>query len=241
MEFGRLTEFEPMPPVTHDFADGDALAHALARAVASDLGRAIAARGAALLAASGGRTPLKFLRALAQQPLAWNKVIVTLVDERWVAPTHERSNAALVISNLLQGNAAAAQFVPLYEPGAADPETGLAAVSARIGRLALPFDAVVLGMGDDGHTASFFPHGDHLAAALDARSTVRVLPMGAPGAGEPRITLTLPVLVGAHSLYLHIEGTRKREVLHAAESDDSLPISTVLRHSSTPVQIYWCA
>ncbi len=226
--------------VTHDFVDSDALAFALARAVASDLVRAIAARGTALLAVSGGRTPLKFFRALAQQQLAWDKVTITLVDERWVPPTHERSNAALVLANLLRGDAAAAKFTPLYEPGASDPESALAEVSARIGRLALPCDAVVLGMGDDGHTASFFPGGDHLAAALDPHGKARVLPMRAPGAGEPRITLTLPVLVDAHALYLHIEGTRKHEVLRAAESNDSLPISAVLHYARVPVQIYWC-
>lgn len=230
-----------MQIITHDFVDADALALALARAIASDLARAIAARGSALLAVSGGRTPLKFFRALAQQSLPWDKVTITLVDERWVAPTHERSNAALVLANLLHGDAAAARFVPLYESGVLDPEHGLAAVSARIGKLALPFDAVVLGMGDDGHTASFFPGGDHLAAALDARGKALVLPMRAPDAGEPRITLTLPVLVDARSLYVHVEGTRKREVLRAAESGDALPISAVLHHAHTPVQIYWCA
>ena len=202
--------------------------------------RAIAARGSALLAVSGGRTPLKFFRALAQQPLAWDQVTVTLVDERWVPAAHERSNAGLVLANLLHGDAAAAKFVQLYESGAPDPEAGIAAVSARIGRLALPFDAVVLGMGDDGHTASFFPQGDHLAAALDPRGTALALPMRAPAAGEPRITLTLPVLVDAHALYLHIEGTRKREVLDDAVTNASLPIHAVLRETRAPVQIYWC-
>jgi 6-phosphogluconolactonase len=230
---------------THEFADADALAHALARAVAGDLVRAIAARGTALLAVSGGRTPLKFFRTLAQQALAWDKVTVTLVDERWVPPEHERSNARLVQANLLQGVAAAARFVPLFEAAFADPEQALSVVVARIVMLDLPFDALVLGMGEDGHTASFFPGGDNLARATDPATPDFVLPMRAPDAGEPRITLTLPPIVDSRNLYLHIEGGHKRRVLwdaeHADAADRTLPVSNVLRNARAPLQVYWCA
>jgi 6-phosphogluconolactonase len=106
----------------------------------------------------------------------------------------------------------------------------------------LPIDALVLGMGDDGHTASFFPGGDHLAEAIDAHTRAIVLPMRAPAAGEARITLSLPVVIAAHSLYLHIEGEKKKTVLqNALASDSQLPISAVLRHAHSPVQIFWCA
>ena len=111
--------------------------------------------------------------------------------------------------------------------------------------LPLPFDALVLGMGHDGHTASFFPGGDHLAAALDPAGTKRVLPMRAPDAGEPRVTLTLPAILAARHRYLHIEGTDKREVLRQAVADEgdgnAYPIRSVLAPAASPLHIYWTA
>jgi 6-phosphogluconolactonase len=228
----------------HRFNDGAQLAQGLAASVAGDLARGIAERGQALLAVSGGKTPLRFLQALAQQALDWSKVTVTLVDERWVPPTDPRSNEAFVRANLLQGAAAAAQFVPLYQTGAATPEDGAHLVTARMALLDLPFDALVLGMGEDGHTASFFLGGDHLAEATDPKADVVVLPMRAPGAGEPRITLTLPVILDSRAIYLHIEGERKREVLETARfvaaTNRSFPVSAVLRNARAPIEVYWC-
>lgn len=226
----------------HDFDTPAALATALAAAVARSLKKGIAARGAASLALSGGRTPELFFAALAQQDLEWAKVTVTLVDDRWVPLDSPRSNEALLRRSLLQGPAAAAHLVGLVT-GAATPSEGLEAVSAQIAALPLPLDAVVLGMGTDGHTASFFPQGDRLAEALDPTGQALVLPMQAPGAGEPRITLTLPLILAARAVYLHIEGTEKAEVLEAALQDgpaEEMPIRAVLRHSARPPETYWC-
>jgi 6-phosphogluconolactonase len=231
--------------VEHDFADAEQLADALAIAVAADMKSAIAARGHALLAVSGGKTPARFFARLSQQPLAWEQVTVTLVDERWVAPTHARSNEGLVRSTLLQGAAAAANFVPLYEDGFAAPEDALFSVTTRIVILDLPFDALVLGMGEDGHCASFFPDGDNLAEATNPHTTAIVLPMHAPSAGEPRITLTLPIVLDSRAIYLHIEGERKRRVLQdaasVAESNRAFPITAVLHNTQVPLQVFWCA
>lgn len=236
---------DPTAPIEwHRYADGQALAAALAQAVADDLRAALGARNVASLAVSGGNTPKAFLRALSAQALDWSRVSVTLVDERWVAEDHERSNAALVRRQLLVGPAAAARFLPLYRelPG---PEAALDLLERDLAALGLPLDVVVLGMGSDGHTASFFPGGDRLAEALDLAGPATVLPMRAPAAGEPRITLTLPALLAARHLYLHIEGADKQALLaraaSAAAADLRYPVSAVLRHARVPVGVYWSA
>ena len=222
----------------HPFPDGDAVASALAQAVADDLRAALALRGCASVALSGGTTPRRFLEALSRQPLDWANVAVTLVDERWVPDDHARSNARLVKTHLLQHAAAGARFVPLHR-GTATPDEALAEVAAD---LPATLDVAVLGMGADGHTASFFPGGDRLAEAMDPATTATVLPMRAPGAGEPRITLTLPVLRAAGRLYLHIEGGEKRQVLQQALSGQGAgagyPIRGVLQALHAPLQVY---
>lgn len=225
-----------------DFPDPQALAETLALSVADDLRAALAERGDASLALSGGNTPKVFMQALALQPLDWPRIAVTLVDERWVPESNPRSNAALIRANLLQGPAAEARFVPLYRD-TPEPEQALAEVESDLATLPSPFDALVLGMGNDGHTASFFPGGDRLAAALDPSTTALLLPMRAPGAGEPRITLTLPPVLAARHLYLHIEGADKRQVLGDALSGEGpgagYPIRSVLEQARSPVQVYW--
>ncbi len=228
----------PMPLRWHTQAAMPALAAALADAVAATLRRALASRGRATLALSGGTTPGPFLAALATRALDWTRVIVTLADERWVPVGHPRANATLVRDTLLQGAAVVARFVPLYVE-APTPEAGLVEVAAGIDALPLPFDVVVLGMGEDGHIASLFPDGDNLAAALDPHTRARVLPMRAPAAGEPRITLTLPVLAGARSVFLLITGEHKRAVLERASDDASLPVHALLARVSAPVAVYW--
>ena len=234
----------PSQLAMHAFADSQALADALAQAVADDLRAALRERSSASLALSGGNTPKAFMQALALQPLDWARVLVTLVDERWVPESSPRSNAALVKANLLDGPAALATFIPLYRALPA-PEEALADIERALRSLPLPFDALVLGMGHDGHTASFFPGGDHLAAALDPAGTKRVLPMRAPDAGEPRVTLTLPAILAARHRYLHIEGTDKREVLRQAVADEgegnAYPIRSVLAPAASPLHIYWTA
>jgi len=232
--------------VRHDFPDGAALAGALADAVAAKLEAGLAARGVATLAVSGGRTPAQFFAALSAKPLDWDKVTVTLVDERWVPVDHARSNEALVRAGLLQGPAAAARFVGLVSE-AASPEDGLPEIAGRIAALPLPLDVVVLGMGTDGHTASFFPGGDRLGEALDPAGDVPVVPMRAPGAGEPRITLTLPLILAARAVYLHIEGADKAAVLAQVLAGalkngtvEEMPVRAVLRARRSPPEIYWC-
>jgi 6-phosphogluconolactonase len=226
-------------PARRDLHDKQQLAEALADAIAGNLKAGVNARGVASLAVSGGSTPARFFRALSERDdVPWDKVTVTLVDERWVDETSDRSNARLVKANLLQGRAAAAAFVPLYQ-GGTEPDAD--AASAAQGQVPQPFDAVILGMGNDGHTASFFPGGDNLAEALTAEGPV--VAIRAPGAGEPRVTLTLKVLLATRALYVHIEGGEKVETLRQAEAEgpvEDMPVRAILRQTQTPLTIYWC-
>jgi 6-phosphogluconolactonase len=209
--------------------------------VADRIRTAIAQRGEAAIAVSGGSTPAKFFQALGKtKDTDWSKVVVTLVDERWVDETNDRSNALLVNEKMLQGPAAVARFFPLYSGGAEPDAEGVARTNALLADLPQPFAAVVLGMGSDGHTASFFPGGDTLVEALTAEGPT--LAIRAPGAGEPRITFTLPRLLETDGLYLHIEGEEKAAVLDAALGDgpvEDMPIRAVLR-SGAAVTVYWC-
>lgn len=225
----------------HIFDSPEALAATLADDVAARLTQAIAKRGRATLAVSGGSTPKRFLSALSRRELAWDKVTVTLVDERFVPETSERSNQRLVAERLLQNKAARARFLPLYN-AAETPEEAAEHASATIATLPLPLDVAILGMGLDGHTASFFPDGDRLEEALSDDGGKPVLPMRAPDAGEPRLTLSFAVLAEARLLALHIEGAEKMAVLEKAEREgpeQEMPIRAVLRRARTPVALYW--
>jgi len=228
----------------HGFADPTELAQALAGGVADRLRDAVAERAQAVLVVSGGTTPRKFLAALAQQELDWARVTVTLADERWVPPTNPRSNERLVREILLTGGAAAATFVPLYAD-VADPESGLAKIAGAIDALALPFDAVVLGLGNDGHCASLFPDGHRFAQACDPANPARVSAMRSPTAGEPRITLTLAALAATRALYLHIEGAEKQAVLtHVCAGEGGYahsPLPALLSASKVPLEVFACS
>lgn len=224
------------------FETRDDLAAALTDAVAADILAAIEAEGQAIIAVSGGSTPAKFFMKLGKRKdIDWSKVTVTLVDERWVDETSDRSNAMLVNEKMLQGPAAVAKFLPLYSGGDEPDMMAIAKTNASLAGLPHEFAAVILGMGADGHTASFFPGGDTLDEALSNPGPA--LAIKAPGAGEPRVTLTLPRLLKTRSLYLHIEGAEKSVVLDMALAADGqideMPVRAVLRQTDKPVTVFW--
>lgn len=230
-----------MTAAMHVFDNGADLAEGLAETVAAALSAAVVARGEACIAVSGGSTPKAFFKALSGKVIDWTKVTVTLVDERFVTPDSDRSNEKLVKDNLLINAAAAAVFQPLYYP-AATAEEAAAAASKQTANVGCPFDVAILGMGGDGHTASFFPGGSRLAEALDPATPRGVMTMEAEGAGEPRLTFTFSSLQDARLLVLHIEGAAKKDVLAKAEApgdEAEMPIRAVLRRAVSPLQIYW--
>lgn len=223
--------------------DKQVLAEKLAADVAELLREGIADRGEAVLVVSGGSTPKPFFEALKKQPhVEWEKVTVTLADDRWVDAPHADSNEQLVKDALITGGM---KFVSLKTP-AATPHEGAAEVQQRIAALPRPFDVVILGMGDDGHTASFFPHAPELEAALYPEDNKTLVAPITPPKYAPhlRMTLTLPALLNSRRIILHITGGKKQEVYAKAAGAGEIaemPVRAVLRQEKTPVDVYWAA
>jgi 6-phosphogluconolactonase len=234
-----VTELAGATANWHEFASPGELATTLAQDIAAVLARAIAHRSVGFLAVSGGTTPAHMFSVLSTEDIDWKSVVITLIDERNVPESSPRSNAALARSTLLQNRAAAARFVPLYQ-GIDVIEAAAGQASQALADLPWPLDAAVLGMGPDGHTASFFPDATDLDALLDPGNAAIVMPVHAASAGEPRLTLPLSRIVASAWLAVHIEGTDKKAVLETAQKGDSkYPISAVFRQGRKPIDIYW--
>jgi 6-phosphogluconolactonase len=207
-------------------------AQALANDLAAELRDAVSVRKKALIAVSGGYTPKLVFEYLRQLNVNWGRVTITLTDERWVSTDHPDSNEGLVRTSLLQGPAAGATFIPLFG-GEDSPEAGRPACEARLKTLPLPFDAVFLGMGDDGHFASFFP-GD---PAVKTRIG-RCVPIPGMESRRPRMTLTVPTILSARKIFLLFSGAGKRSVYNKAmnvESSEDIPVRRILRQTQTPL------
>ncbi len=231
----------------HSYAHSKDLVEQLADRLCDDLKDDIQQRGEASLIVSGGSTPVPLFECLAQKPLNWSRVQVSLADERWVDVDSPDSNAALVNRHLLQGRAAKAQFIELYN-GMNSPFDAEAAIDKRLKEMAWPVSAVILGMGNDGHTASLFPGARELQQALIGTQAVdcsvqsrccAIAPITAP---HERMTLTLPALMDCNHLYLHIAGSAKKKVLDEAMqlgAVDEYPIRAFLHQQQRPLDIYY--
>ncbi|HEX7012411.1 MAG TPA: 6-phosphogluconolactonase [Steroidobacteraceae bacterium] len=225
----------------HRFPDSLALAHALCGELKVDLEEAIEARGQASLVVSGGRTPVKLFEQLSAEPLDWAKVRVTLADERWVETNSSESNERLVREKLLTGRAATAHFVGLKNP-APTPEAGADWATRALTRVPRPFDVVVLGMGEDGHTASLFPGSMALARALDPSAAPACIAVNALKPPHARVSLNLAALLDSRRIVLHIEGDTKWQVYQQARQPGppaELPVRAILQQREVPVDVYW--
>ena len=223
----------------HTFPTPAAQAAALAEAVANGLRQCLHTQSRAVLAVSGGRSPIALFEALSQAKLAWPNVTITLVDERLVPPLHADSNAALVRRHLLQHAAAAARFLPLVgeQTDVSDPAAALA--EAEVG-FPTP-DIAVLGMGADGHTASLFPQAPQLAAAVSPKCRSKLVHTSPVTAAHERISMSLNALAAVPQLLLSIQGTDKRTVLEqaAAMPSNERPISLLLHRANVHCQVYY--
>lgn len=225
----------------NDFQTREALDAELSDKVANALSEAIAQKGRASLAVSGGSTPKGFFKALSLKPLAWEKVTITLADERWVDYDSSDSNTRLVHENLLQNNAKAATFFHLKQGDALSEET-LATLNVAAKNDLLPLDVLILGMGEDGHTASLFPCSDQIATGLSLDNPNVLMKVEPKTAPHQRITFSFASLIQSKNIILHISGPAKKDVLNkalAGTDDFEMPIRAFLNHPSLNTQVYW--
>lgn len=217
-----------------EYPDSELMMFDLADVLASELAAALRQNDHASFCVPGGTTPGPVFDVLSGVKLDWDRVTVFLNDERWVPESHERSNARLLKRRLLTGHAAAATFLPLYAD-TPEPEEAVEALAAAI-EPCLPIDVLLLGMGADMHTASLFPGADRLAEALAADAPL-LIPMRAPGASEPRVTLSARVLADAMACHIVMTGAEKRAAVERAESlpPEEAPVATVLANAT----VHW--
>jgi 6-phosphogluconolactonase len=225
----------------HEHRSLDTWTWACAVALAADLRRELARRPRARLLLSGGTTPAPVYRALARAPLDWARVDIALVDERWLLPNDPDANAWLVRQHLLRDNAAAARFESLTQPGRT-LEEAVAFANAHARQSAV---AAVLGMGEDGHTASLFPGLPALDRVLTSKQPyVAIDASGAPGAGQwsKRISLTPAGLAYAQARFLLIQGTAKRETFRQAVASGDVKRWPVLigMEGDVGLDVHWC-
>ncbi|MFO8126251.1 6-phosphogluconolactonase [Yoonia sp.] len=209
-----------------EYPDAEMMMMELADTLASELKNSLLAHDHASLAVPGGMTPGPIFDSLCAADLDWSRIHVMLTDERWVPESSERSNTRLLRERLLVNRAAAARYVPLYAE-AKTPEEKLPELAEAL-TPELPLSVVLLGMGADMHTASIFPGADQLDLALHGRD--RLVAMRAPGAPEPRITLSAHVLKSAMNRHLVIVGAEKREALERARHlpPEEAPVCAIL-------------
>lgn len=228
-----------------EFKDGEAAAKTLASAIEARLREGLARRGRASLVASGGSTPKGLYEQLSHADLDWTKVTIILADERWVDPGMPGSNETFLKTHLLINAASDAVFVGLKTP-AATPAEGLAEIEGRLSHAPRPFDAVVLGMGGDGHSLSWFPEADGLDAALatDGPLAARLTAIRSEVTGPfvERVTLTQAALTGTKFCALLISGEGKRAAWRAAAGPgrvEAMPVRALMRDPDLDLQTYW--
>jgi len=227
----KLTEF----PARND------LDIELATTVSDLLAKAIKEKGKASIAVSGGSTPKGFFSVLSQSDIEWSKVTITLADERWVPMDSDASNTRLVHENLLQDKAAKAKFFHLKQGDELTDET-LIDLNVAASKTLLPLDVLILGMGEDGHTASLFPCSDEINAGLDQTNDAVLMKVQPKTAPNQRISFTFASLITSKNIFLHSCGEGKKTVLTQALNGDDpfeMPIRAFLQHPSLNTQIFW--
>ncbi len=231
-----MVEIETFPTL-------DTWAASIAGRIEETLGAAVLETGGALFAGPGGSTPAPVYARLAEADIGWDRIAVTLVDERYVPETSPESNARLIREVLLQGPAAAARFLPLYHP-AVTVDRAAALAAHALAEAGGRFDAVLLGMGEDGHICSMFPNSPTLKTLLSPtlKPTVLGVPHGRDGMAPSleRLSINLPYLMTAGRVILGLKGPVKREMFEMeAEGDPAIQPIAALIAARVPLEVVW--
>jgi 6-phosphogluconolactonase len=224
----------------NEFEQRQLLDEALADKVAALLTAALESKGKASIAVSGGSTPKGFFQALSKKKLAWQAITITLADERWVDIDSSDSNTKLVHEYLIQNEAVKAKFFYLKQGEILRDET-LIDLNLAANQQLLPLDVLILGMGEDGHTASLFPCSDEISQCLakDSQALLKVTPKTAP---HQRISFSFAALAQSKNTFLHISGISKKQVLAKAIAGQvckEMPIRAFLQAPNINTQVYW--
>lgn len=228
-----------MSLIIHEHDTPESLTQSFARKIIDLLDQAIKVKGRASLVVSGGSTPKPLFILLSQTDFAWEKVTVTLADERWVDASHKDSNEKLVRDNLLTNKAASANFVSLTTD-AENAQSAEIEISQRIDAIDKQLDVLILGMGEDGHTASLFPCSEQISKGLDMSRHLSAIATQPTTAPHQRMSMSLAKIVDAKHVFLHLTGAKKKAVLLDALAnftDLEKPIKAVCEH--TTVELMW--
>lgn len=240
-----MQEVGTMSSVLYNFETKESLVSKLSERIASYLEKSINENGKASLLVSGGSTPKPLFEKLSNIDIAWEKVTISLVDERWVDSDHKDSNELLVKSNLLQNFAAKAKFVGMYLDEKELNNSGKKAeelCSEIYKEKVSPFDVIILGMGGDAHTASLFPENERLDEAYNLDNENLCISIKPSTAPHNRMSLTLKAILSAKNIILHIEGEEKLKVYNEAISLDDkykMPIASVLNQEIKEIEVYY--
>lgn len=216
----------------------ESLAEDLSHNIVEILKQSIKSDGRASLAVSGGRTPIPLLEALSGLKLDWSSVDLTLVDDRWVEPSHENSNEKLVRAHLIKNKAKKINFVPLKNNNKTAKD-GHKFSEELLKKVKSPFDVVVLGVGSDGHTASLFPCSDELTEGMNLNNPCRIIATSPKTAPYERMSLTAKAIIDSKNVFLHLNGSGKLHTLELAminKDEMKMPIYFFLEKG---LKIYW--
>ncbi len=207
--------------------DAQAVARETARRILLAADRALAERRSFRIVLAGGNSPAKAYALLAETSADWSRWQIYFGDERCLSPGDPQRNSVLATDAWLR-------HVPIPEsnihaiPAERGPEAAAEAYQPHV-QAALPFDLVLLGMGEDGHTASLFPGHRY------PEGTLVVAVHGAPKPPPERVSLSFHALSSAREVLILVTGNSKRDPIERWRAGEELPISRVSGQSGVDV------